>query len=137
MAVVKPGQMSGSSVVAARATITAADADYNHAIGDAVDGTGLRRVLVLAKRTAGGVDADTISVEPCLHAVVRNTSTGAVTASYVLRPAAATALADGDHMIVEVYGRSVTLHVTAVTAGTWTLFVGTYEPFWADAPRLP
>lgn len=134
MATVKPGSMAGSNVTAARSAITAADSDYTgDTIATAVDCVGLKRLLVVADRTAG---TGTISIQPCMHVVTARDATGAPTAS-LLAKGSPIVFDDAGYAFVEVLGRFYSLHVTDVTAGaTWTIYVGVGEPFWPDAPRV-
>lgn len=135
MATIVPGSMAGSNATLAR-TIAAADSDYAHAvIADSIDCSGLKRILVVAEKTAGS-GTPTVSIQPCLHVVTARTTAGAPD-TQVLAKGDTQALADGDMAILDVYGRNWTLHVPAITAGsTWKLHVAAYEPFWADASRV-
>ena len=134
MATVTPGSMAGSNVTAARTAVSAADSDYTgDTIGTAVDCAGLKRLLIVAQRTAG---TGTITVQPCMHVVTARSTAGAPTASFLAK-GASFSLDDGGTATIEVMGRFHSLHVSALTAGsTWTLHVGVGEPFWADAARV-
>lgn len=124
MAIVKPGSMPQNAKAEARAGITAADTDYNHADGDAIAGAGVKRMLVLAVKTAGGDANSTITVEvsPNMGGTFAKIGTPV-------------ALKSGEAAVFETYGRDVFLHVSALTAGTtWTLHAGVAEMFWTD-PR--
>jgi len=136
MATIVPGSMAGSNATLAR-TITAADSDYTtgQGIGASVDCAGLKRILVIAEKTAGS-GTPTITIQPCLHVVTARTTAGAVDTS-ILAKGDTQVLTDGGMAILDVYGRNWTLHVSAITAASeWKLHVAAYEPFWADASRV-
>jgi hypothetical protein len=134
MATTIPGSMAGSNVTLTR-TIIAADANYNHAtLANAIDCAGLKRIIVVAEATTG---SGTITIQPCLHVVTaRDADTGGVDAELLAKDAPLS-LGNEGMAILDVYGRKWTLHVPAISAGSqWKLYVGAYEPFWADAPRI-
>lgn len=135
MAITTPGSMSGSNATLYR-TITAVDSDYTHAvIGAAISCSGLKRILVIAEKTAGS-GTPTISIQPCLHVVTARTSAGAPD-TQLLAKGETLVLADGGMAVLEVYGRLWALHVPVLTSGsTWKLHVAAYEPFHADAVRV-
>lgn len=133
MATTIPGSMAGSNVTLTR-TITAADANYNHAtLANAIDCAGMKTIVVVAQKTTGN---GTITIQPCLHVVTARTESGGVDTE-MLANGAPQSLGDGSMTILEVYGRKWTLHVPAITAASeWKLYVGVWEPFWPDAPRI-
>lgn len=135
MAVTVPGTMSGSNATLYR-TITAADANYNHAtLASAISCGGLKRILVIAEKTAGS-GSPTITIQPCLHVVTARDDAGGVSTS-LLAKGDTQALGDGGMAIFEVCGRSWAIHVPTITASSeWKLYVAAYEPFYADAPRV-
>ncbi len=122
MGKVAPGPHSGNSASVARSAVTAAESatinDSTFAPGNAVAGQAWRQILVFPRFVAG--TAPTVTIEPLYRA-----------GSGWVKLAKTSPLAEGQGVLMDVFGRDVFLRVDTIT-GTPTsvsVYVAGWEPF--------